>query len=105
MAVEEISQIGLIEKDIVKWGWVVRVPKAYPVYDDDYQEAMPAIKRFLNGLDNLQTIGRNGLHRYNNMDHSILTGILAAQNIQGARHDLWEVNTDEEYHEEMETKH
>lgn len=105
MAVDEISRINLIEGDIVKWGWVVRVQKAYPVYDDDYQQAMPAIKQFLNGLDNLQTIGRNGLHRYNNMDHSILTGLMAARNIRGAEHDLWSVNTDDEYHETMEAKH
>ncbi len=104
LAVEEISRIGLIDEKAVKWGWVVRVAKAYPVYDDDYQQAMPVIKHYLNSLENLQTIGRNGLHRYNNMDHSILTGLMAAQNIQGADHDLWCVNTDEEYHETMEAK-
>jgi len=54
----------------------------------------------LNSLENFQTIGRNGLHRYNNMDHSILTGLLAAKNIQGAAYDLWQVNTEEKYHEE-----
>lgn len=105
LAIEEISRIGLIDQKAVKWGWVVRVAKAYPVYDDDYQQAMPTVKQFLNCLDNLQSIGRNGLHRYNNMDHSILTGLMAAQNIQGAAHDLWSVNTDEEYHETMEAKH
>lgn len=105
MAIDEISRMGLIDKDAVKWGWVVRVPKAYPVYDDDYQQAMPVIKQYLNSLENLQSIGRNGLHRYNNMDHSILTGLMAAQNIQGAAHDLWSVNTDDEYHETMEAKH
>lgn len=99
MAVEEISRIGLIDKDIVKCGWVIRVPKAYPVYDDDYQQAMPIIKPFLDSLENMQTIGRNGLHRYNNMDHSILTGLRAAKNIEGANYDLWQVNTEEEYHE------
>jgi protoporphyrinogen oxidase len=103
MAVEEISRIGLIEPNLVKWGTVIRVPKAYPVYDDDYKKAMPIIMLFLNNLENLQTIGRNGLHRYNNMDHSILTGLLAAKNIQGANFDLWQVNTEEEYHEEVKS--
>jgi protoporphyrinogen oxidase len=101
LAADEISKIGLIESGLVKWGFVIRVPKAYPVYDDDYQEAMPVIKSFLSGLGNLQTIGRNGLHRYNNMDHSILTGLLAARNITGETHDLWQVNMEEEYHEEI----
>jgi len=101
MAVEEISRLGLVKSDLVKWGTVIRVPKAYPVYDDDYQKAMPIIMPFLNSLENLQSIGRNGLHRYNNMDHSILTGLLAAKNIEGANFDLWQVNTEEEYHEEI----
>lgn len=101
MAVEEISRLGLIEKGIVRWGKVIRVPKAYPVYDDDYQKAMPIIMPFLKSLENLQTIGRNGLHRYNNMDHSILTGILAAKNIEGGQYDIWQVNTDDDYHEEV----
>jgi len=101
LATEEISRIGLIESDLVKWGKVIRVPKAYPVYDDDYQKSIPIIRNYLLSLNNLQTIGRNGLHRYNNMDHSILTGLLAAKNIEGAAFDLWQVNTEEEYHEEV----
>lgn len=100
LAVGEICSLGLLQAEWVKWGTVVRVPKAYPVYDDDYQAALPLIRSFLSGWDNFQTIGRNGLHRYNNMDHSILTGLLAARNIQGGTFDLWTVNTDEEYHEE-----
>lgn len=99
LAVSEICQLGLMEKEWVKWGTVVRVPKAYPVYDDDYQRSLPVVKGYLEGWDNFQTIGRNGLHRYNNMDHSILTGLLAAKNITGGSFDLWAVNTDEEYHE------
>ena len=99
LAVEETSRIGLIKPEWVKWGKVIRVPKAYPVYDDDYQQAMPVIVPFINELENLQTIGRNGMHRYNNMDHSILTGLLAVKNIEGANYDLWSVNTEEEYHE------
>ncbi len=102
-AVNEICRIGLIERDWVKWGFVIRVPKAYPVYDDHYQQAMPIVVDYINSLENFQTIGRNGLHRYNNMDHSILTGLLAARNIQGGNYDLWEINTEEEYHEEVKS--
>lgn len=78
------------------------VPKAYPVYDDDYAQAMPFIRGIMARYDNLQTIGRNGLHRYNNMDHSILTGLLAADNlIYGQKNDVWFVNTEAEYSEEQ----
>ena len=58
------------------------------------------LERFFKGLDNFQTIGRNGLHKYNNQDHSMLTAILAVDRIHGAKHDIWSVNTDEVYHEE-----
>jgi hypothetical protein len=57
------------------------------------------VRHYLEGFTNLQTIGRNGLHRYNNQDHSMLTGIYAAQNVLGERHDVWSVNTEMEYHE------
>ncbi|MDH7479304.1 MAG: NAD(P)/FAD-dependent oxidoreductase [Syntrophomonadaceae bacterium] len=100
MAVSEVARIGLIKEEWVKWGTVIRVPKAYPVYDEDYKKSIPLIREYLKGFNNLLTIGRNGLHRYNNMDHSILTGLLAARNICGGNYDLWEVNTDDEYHEE-----
>ena len=59
------------------------------------------MRGFLAGFDNLQTIGRNGMHRYNNMDHSMLTGILAARNVFGEHNDLWSVNTEDTYHEHM----
>ena len=83
-------------------GHVIRQKKAYPVYDADYADALEVVSEWLGGFDNLQTIGRNGLHRYNNQDHSMLTGILAAQNILGADHDVWKVNVERSYHEEME---
>lgn len=102
LAVSEIGKLGLLDPSWVKWGTVVRVPKAYPVYDEDYQKALPVVKEYVNAFENFQSIGRNGLHRYNNMDHSMLTGLYAAQNISGDKHDLWNVNTDEEYQEEME---
>ena len=80
-------------------GYVVRVPQAYPIYDADYQERVAAIRGWLESISNLQQIGRNGLHRYNNSDHSMLTAIRAVDNLHGAAHDLWEVNADSWYHE------
>ena len=80
---------------------VFRVSKAYPIYDDRYERGLAAVRRFLaEETPNLQLIGRNGMHRYNNQDHSMLTGILAARNILGASYDLWSVNVDADYHEE-----
>jgi hypothetical protein len=79
----------------------VRVPKAYPMYDANYEDAVAVIREYLNSFENLQTCGRNGLHRYNNQDHSMWTAILAALNlIEGPSHDVWSVNTEEEYLEE-----
>jgi hypothetical protein len=80
---------------------VTRVPKAYPMYDADYSERVDVIKAWLAGLGNLQQVGRNGLHRYNNSDHSMLTAIRAVDNIvNGADHDIWAVNAESVYHEE-----
>jgi hypothetical protein len=79
----------------------VRVPKAYPMYDGAYQGAVATVRDHLAGYTNLQTCGRNGLHRYNNQDHSMWTAILAALNIaDGAGHDVWAVNTEASYLEE-----
>jgi protoporphyrinogen oxidase len=98
----ELEQIGLVEAKYVEDGCVFRVPKSYPVYDGDYRDCLATIKAFVNGLENAQTVGRNGLHRYNNQDHAMLTGLLAARNlILGETNDLWEVNVDQEYHEEV----
>ena len=78
------------------------MPKAYPVYDSDYREHLEVVREYVDGLENLQTIGRNGLHRYNNQDHAMLTGMLAVRNLMlGERNDLWSVNTEQEYHEEV----
>ena len=100
MASRELSDLGLARIDDVMDSFVVRQLNAYPVYDDEYKKHLNVIRDFLRGIDNLQTIGRNGMHRYNNMDHSMHTGMLAAQNILGARHDLWEITEEEEYLEE-----
>ncbi len=78
------------------------MPKAYPIYDSGYAQALATIRDFLETqLPDLQVVGRNGMHKYSNQDHSMYTAMLAVQNIHGARHDLWRVNADPEYHEEM----
>ena len=79
------------------------MPKAYPIYDSKYEEAVETLRAYLERFENLQTCGRNGLHRYNNQDHSMWTAILATLNIlDGAEHDVWSVNTEADYLEEGE---
>jgi protoporphyrinogen oxidase len=95
----EVLQLGLIPPDTVLDGKVIRVRKAYPVYDETYQRGLDTVRGFLDSVPNLQLAGRNGMHRYNNQDHSMLTAILAVRNILGARYDLWKVNADCEYQE------
>ncbi len=103
LAKQEMERIGLAHYADVEDGCVVRVQKSYPVYDSDYRDYLDSIRGFVDGLDNFQTIGRNGLHRYNNQDHAMLTGMLAVRNVMlGERNDLWSVNADQEYHEEVE---
>jgi protoporphyrinogen oxidase len=98
---EELSRIGLVDKARIQDGRVVRMKKAYPVYDDDYARHVGLIRKFLEAeLPNLQLIGRNGMHKYNNQDHAMMTGLLAARNILGGHFDVWRVNADAEYHEE-----
>jgi protoporphyrinogen oxidase len=96
----ELAGLGLASADSILDGKVLRVPKAYPVYDSSYKEALETVRSFLAGMRNLQFIGRNGMHYYNNQDHSMVTGILAAKNIMGANYDLWKVNSDPAYLEE-----
>ncbi len=98
---KELEKLGFIQASDVIDGAVVRMPKAYPVYDSTYQEALQVIRQFLSSLTNLQLVGRNGMHKYNNQDHSMLTAMLAVQNILGAHYDLWQVNADQDYHEEV----
>jgi len=101
----EVEKIGLARYSDIVDGCVVRNPKAYPVYDSTYGDCLAVVREFLEGLENFQTIGRNGLHRYNNQDHAMLTGLLAARNLAlGERNDMWSVNTDQEYHEEISTE-
>ena len=97
---DELVYLGLIDRSAILDGTVLRMPKAYPVYDATYQRGITGIRKFLESVPNLQLVGRNGMHRYNNQDHSMLTAVLAARNICGAHYDLWRVNADTEYSEE-----
>jgi protoporphyrinogen oxidase len=101
LATEELNRLGLAPKASVIDGAVIRQPKAYPVYDETYREALKVIQLWLDGLENFQTAGRNGLHRYNNQDHSMLTAMLAVQNLAGRKHSLWDVNVERSYHEQF----
>jgi protoporphyrinogen oxidase len=101
LAKREIEHLGLARASAVERGFVTRVPKAYPMYDADYGERVAVIRSWLAGISNLQQVGRNGLHRYNNSDHSMLTAMRAVENITaGTNHDLWAVNAESVYHEE-----
>jgi protoporphyrinogen oxidase len=98
----EVERIGLASAADVEDGCVVRQPHAYPLYDAEYQGQLSVIREFVDGLENFQSIGRNGLHRYNNQDHAMMTGMLAARNLAlGEKNDLWSVNTEPEYLEEV----
>ncbi|NCO32609.1 MAG: FAD-dependent oxidoreductase [Armatimonadetes bacterium CG2_30_59_28] len=95
----ELASLGLVQPAWVEDGAVVRVLKAYPVYDTGYQKRIESLKAYLSEFRNLQCCGRNGLHRYNNQDHSMLTAMLAVRNLIGEKHNVWDVNTEDEYHE------
>ena len=99
LATAEFSTIELGERGRVLAGHVVRVPKAYPIYDDTFAWRVQLVRGWLDGLSGLQQVGRNGLHRYNNSDHSMLTAMRAVENLDGAGHDVWAVNAESWYHE------
>src|ERR687889_2651477 len=101
LATQELAQLGLASPDKVRRGHVVRVPLAYPMYDRDYAERVAAIREWLDPIEGLVQGGRNGLHRYNNSDHSMLSAMRAVDNIlAGTDHDIWAVNVESAYHEE-----
>ncbi len=105
MAKREIIQLGLVRLEEIEDGTVVRMPKAYPMYDNDWAEHVQTIRRYVEeNLPNLQLVGRNGMHKYNNQDHSMMTALCAARNILGEKHDLWAINTEADYHEEKQEK-
>lgn len=101
MAVDELARIGLINPSDVVDTVRIRMPKAYPAYFGAYHE-LPRVREWLDSIENLYCIGRNGQHRYNNMDHSMMTAMAAVDCIAEGRADrsaVWNVNTDDEYHE------
>ena len=102
LASSELAALGLAGADDVVDAVVFRQSKAYPVYDEGYRERVATIRSFLAGIPNLQTVGRNGLHRYNNQDHSMVTALRAVDNLFGEQHDVWAINTDRSHHEEVE---
>jgi protoporphyrinogen oxidase len=104
LAIREAAQIGLIKEGEVNDAFVVRMPKAYPIYDQEYQGHVKTIRDWVSQFANLQPVGRNGMHHYNNQDHSMMTAMLAARNIQGENFNCWAVNTEAEYHETEESK-
>jgi protoporphyrinogen oxidase len=104
LAKSELAALGLVQAGSVEFGYVVREAKAYPVYDEHYQRHVGTIRRWLEiAAPNVHPVGRNGMHRYNNADHSMLTAMLTADNIvRGhAAHDVWAVNVEQDYHEEQ----
>jgi protoporphyrinogen oxidase len=101
LATRELEALGLAKGAQVLDGTVVRMPKAYPVYDSQYRDHLDVARSHLDPISNLHLVGRNGMHKYNNQDHSMLTAMMAIWNMEGARHDVWAVNTDFEYHEEQ----
>jgi protoporphyrinogen oxidase len=102
LAKDELHKISIIDKAHVLDGTVVRVPKTYPAYFGAY-ERFDEIRNFTDHFENLFLIGRNGMHKYNNQDHSMLTAITAVQNIKNgilSKDNIWNINTEMEYHEE-----
>ena len=103
-ASSELEQLGLARSADVVDGRVIRMPKAYPIYDAAYRGHLTTLREYLDPISNLHTVGRNGMHKYNNQDHSMLTAMMAVWNMHGASHDVWEVNTDFDYHEEQKVE-
>ncbi len=102
LGISEMEKIAMIKREDVLDGCVLRMPKAYPAYIGSYTQ-LPVVREYVEKIPNLFLIGRNGMHRYNNQDHSMLTAMFAVDNIVSGRTDksnLWEVNLDDEYHEE-----
>jgi protoporphyrinogen oxidase len=100
LARREIAELGLAQAEEIQDGVVVRTQKAYPMYDAGWADQVGQIREYIdNNLRNLQLIGRNGMHKYNNQDHSMMTALYAARNLCGASHDLWAINTEPDYQE------
>jgi protoporphyrinogen oxidase len=101
-ATQELEKIGIIRAADVRDGHVVRVPKTYPAYFGTY-DRFDEIRQWVDRFENLFLVGRNGMHKYNNQDHSMLTAMTAVDNILDGITDksaLWDINTEQDYHEE-----
>ncbi len=103
LGIRELKTLGLLDPSHIGEGYVVRMPKAYPMYDSCYKENVDILRGWLSqNATNVHPIGRNGMHRYNNQDHSMYTAMLTVDNmVSGTSHDVWQVNVDAEYHEEL----
>ena len=100
LASQEIFKLNLgVKPGDIQDGCVIRQYKAYPVYDGEYRQHLQVLENYIRTFENLQTVGRNGMHRYNNQDHSMLSALLAARNIVGEEHDIWNINVERSYHE------
>ncbi len=96
----ELEILGLVDPALVEAGYIVRMAKAYPTYDETYRENVEIMRSWLEeNAPNVYPVGRNGMHKYNNQDHSMYTAMLSVENILGAHHDIWSVNVEAEYHE------
>ncbi len=102
MAKEEAVKLKFASREQIIDGLVIKSPKTYPIYDEGYLERVDIIQNYLEGFKNFQTMGRNGLHRYNNQDHSMLSAMYAIRNILGEEFSVWDINIDDEYHETIE---
>jgi protoporphyrinogen oxidase len=105
LGISEMEKIGFCKKEDLVDACVLRMPKAYPAYWGSYDN-LNVVRDFVNTIPNLYLIGRNGMHRYNNQDHSMLTAMMAVDNIAAGKTDkmnLWEVNLDMVYHEEKKS--
>ncbi len=103
-AKRELGQLGLVDPDRVETGYVVRMPKAYPMYDEHYKAHVEVLRQWIAAnVPQVYPTGRNGMHKYNNQDHSMYTAMLSVENLLGlADHDVWSVNVESEYHEEQQ---
>jgi protoporphyrinogen oxidase len=103
LAKTELALLRIVNVDAITEGYVVRMPKAYPMYDGEYASNVKIIREWLSQeAINVFPVGRNGMHRYNNQDHSMLTAMLAVENACGAKNDIWSVNVEDDYHEEVQ---
>jgi protoporphyrinogen oxidase len=101
LGTRELAVLGLLDPSLVEVGYVVRCPKAYPIYDEGYRANVDTLVAWLaEHASNVHPVGRNGMHKYNNQDHSMYTAMLTVENILGAHHDIWSVNVEAEYHEQ-----